>query len=233
MTVNIFTRAQRIIEAGIRSAKDNRAVCQLESIQLYSDYAEPGYRTPESGCIAVGNWNDITQYNREKGRYDTVDDAPRRVARMLEKLGVELEWSDEWTSCEGCGRLFRAVADSYDWQMAGVINDGSCLCNECVDPVEHLESLEGQSHRCNTIDTVKPDDHGYVCILAGQENGFHPGQDANPKLIAKALRSAGIKRYLFNLDGTGQFDMEFSVWVHESEDLQKAQSALASSQSTT
>ena len=49
------------------------------------------------------------------------------------------------------------------------------------------------------------------------EHGLYGGQSADPKKIGEALRKRGIERYVFNLDSVGQFDQDFSVWVHESE----------------
>ena len=36
-------------------------------------------------------------------------------------------------------------------------------------------------------------------------------------MIAKHLKKCGIRRFLFSLDSVGQFDMDFSVWVHKDE----------------
>jgi hypothetical protein len=96
-------------------------------------------------------------------------------------------------------------------------NDCEIVCEECVEsePEQHLQSLEGNADTANTL-SIHPEEHGYVCI--GEfERGFHPGQDDDPRLAAKALEKLGLKRWLFNIDSVGQFDTRFSLWIHEEE----------------
>ena len=45
---------------------------------------------------------------------------------------------------------------------------------------------------CLTI-SVELEEHGYVLVEGGFENGFYRGQDADPRLIAKALKDQGIE----------------------------------------
>lgn len=60
-------------------------------------------------------------------------------------------------------------------------------------------------------------DHGFVQAQSGFENGLYGGQAAEPGKVAAALRAKGITRFVFTIDGKGQFDMEFSVWVDAKE----------------
>jgi len=93
-------------------------------------------------------------------------------------------------------------------------------CSECIkeDPFDYLASLEGDTNNCVTLD-LDLAEHGYVLLEGGFEHGFYHGQDADPKLIGKALRDQGIEKFIFTLDSTGQFDFAFSVWVHQ-EDIE-------------
>lgn len=213
-------RVHHIIEAGVKSAKTSEGRSRIECIRLCSEgYAEPDYSDPESGVIAFGNWNDITRWDATKHEFVTIDDTPSRIAALLEKLGVELEWEDEWAICDQCGKAVRTSPTSYNWKPSYWQDDnGSITCCGCIseDPAEYLESLEGNTRKCVTLD-LDLGEHGYVLLEDGFENGFHHGQDADPKLIGTALREQGIERFLFNLDHTGQFDLGFSVWVHEVE----------------
>jgi hypothetical protein len=176
-------------------------------IELHTEgYAEPGYTDPESGIIATGNWNDPP--------------TPERVTRIFEKLGIEIEWGDEWAACDECHKLFRTQPDSYMWRRSYWLDemDGDIRCRECVleDPTDMLEQLEGKDDRALTFD-MDLAAHGYVRQDGEYESGWHPGQDDNPKTIADTLRAKGIGRFLFKVDGVGQFDVRFSLWVHESE----------------
>src|SRR5262249_4070974 len=58
---------------------------------------------------------------------------------------------------------------------------------------------------------------GYKLLADDFENGLYGGQADRPELIAEALREQDVERFIFHLDSTGQFDMAFSVYIHESE----------------
>lgn len=214
MSKDVLRRAETIIAAGLKSATTNRGRSQIESITICIGYAEPGYSDPRSGLIAFGNWNAVTKYDGDK--FVTVDDAPARVAKLLEKLGVELEWSDEWTTCSACGKAIRTKPDSYSWQPSYTTTDDGITCHECVedDPADYLQSLEGDSSRCVTL-SLDLEAHGYKLLSDDYENGLYGGQSDNPERIALALREQRVDRFIFKLDATRQFDMSFSVWVHE------------------
>lgn len=207
-------RAWRAIERATESAQTAQGRSRLEEIEIYTGYTEPGYA--EHAVVALGNWNDITRYDEATRAFEDVDRSPSAISAALEKLGCELEWSDEWARCDGCGHLVRTQPDSYSWKRSYVETDGDILCFKCIDPVDHLERLEGQSRRCNTILTIDPAQHGYVKIECSFEHGLHPGQAADPATIAKTLQRVGVRRFLFQLDETRQFDLDFSVYVHES-----------------
>lgn len=174
----------------------------------FEGYAEPGYNDPESGLITTGNWN-------PSGKDNTMP----RIGAILEKLGVELEWEDEWCECSECGKLVRTQPDSYSWTRSYWLHDGIGLyCQDCVldDPEVYLEYLEGNPKTANTLD-LDLGGQGYVKTEGEYENGFHSRQNDDPEVIAKSLRKLGINRFIFEIDGTGQFDIAFSVWVHKSE----------------
>jgi len=60
-------------------------------------------------------------------------------------------------------------------------------------------------------------EYGYSAYNSGYESGFHPGQNADPKKIAKELREKGITDFIFVMDDVNQFDCEFSVWIKQPE----------------
>lgn len=217
--MHILQRVSRIIEAGANAAKTRQGRSQIECIRLCTvGYAEPGYDDPKSGVIAFGNWNKICRYNPSTRSFEDLDDTPCRVGKLLETLGVELEWEDEWATCDGCGKAVRIKPNSYSWQAYYAVTDDGITCGDCIqeDPTDYLRSLEGRTDTCITID-LDLEEHGYVLLEDDFEHGLHEGQDADPGLIAKALGDQGIERFLFVLDSTGQFDISFSVWVHQDE----------------
>lgn len=99
---------------------------RVDEIKLFTNYAEKGYENPASGVIAVGNWNAI-----QRG---TPKDLIIRLDRILTRLGVELEWSDEWGSCDDCNSLFRTQSDCHDWTPSYSYDEkkGETLCRHCA-----------------------------------------------------------------------------------------------------
>lgn len=135
----------KILQAALNCARDNLTRNYLEEIQIHScGYAEKGYDDPESGLIATGNWNRVSQYNRETQRVESISDLPERVGKCLEKLGVELEWSDEWSCCDDCSKLIRTQPDSHFWTPSYVADydKGTFLCKECAKQDETVDDDE-------------------------------------------------------------------------------------------
>ena len=186
------------------------------NFQLHSEgYAEPGYGEPESGLIATGDWNPRS-WNRPIPKQDQT---MPRCAAILERLGVELEWEDEWATCEECEKLVRTQADSYDWTRS-YWDSGGCgiYCQDCVldDPEDYLDHLEGNTSTPNTLD-LDLEALGYQKVEDEYENGLYGGQCDDPVIIGKSLTALDIKRFVFNIDSVGQFDLAFSVWIHKTE----------------
>ena len=202
---------QKVIEAARNSSKKSYLV---DEVTFTEGYSEPGYSGNE---VALGNWNEVSVYNKETNSFDVKDNVMPRLAAILEKMGYSLEWSDEWAICNCCGKAVRTQADSYGWTASFTITDDGVTCHECIDPEEYLVSLEGDHKRANTIDRIDPENYGYVKQSDQYENGWYPGQNDNPSEIAKALREKGHERFLFGIDGVGQFDVRFSVYIHREE----------------
>lgn len=215
-----FARASKVLEIAARMAKkidkelgtwevSNR----IDEIQLHSEYAEPGY---DGDRIAIGNWNSIDKYDRAKGERVELSNLPERVCKILEKLGFECEWSDEWMSCHDCGKLVRNSPDSYSWTPSyAIVNECELLCHECIesDPSDYLEGLEGNSSSAMTLD-IDLEDHGYTKVNEEPyESGFHEGQNDNPKTIMRDLESEGYDGLIFVLVENSQFYSKFDVYA--------------------
>lgn len=213
----IADRARRIIEAGIHVARSRIGRQQIEDMTVHvHGFAEPGYQ--QADVIVLGNYNGVGRWEEVPMKWVEKDDTPKRVGDLLGRAGVELEWSDEWACCDWCHRLARTKPSSFSWQPSFWEHPLGLFCHTCVkaDPTEYLRFLEGRESSAETLG-IDLDEHNYVLVQDGYEHGFHPGQDADPKLVAKALRQQGIARFIFKLDGTGQFDCFFSVYVHSDE----------------
>src|SRR5271165_1050917 len=104
----LLARVERILDIarGMADKKDKELGTYsvgnyISDIRVYTEYCEPGYDSP-NGVIVLGNWNTITKYDRVMGS-QTISDLPKRLANIFEKMGVDVEWSDEWSDCSDCG----------------------------------------------------------------------------------------------------------------------------------
>lgn len=206
-------------KAKARARGQHRNASHMECITWTGHYSEPGYST-DKRLIVFGNWNP-ENFTPEQKRVDVM----LRLAKALERY-AELEWEDEWTTCGDCGGAIRTQPDSFGWQQSYWEDDSGAQCAECAQkhPSALLHWLEGNHRRALTFDKVDLSAHGFTQLQSGFEHGFHSGQDASPELIAKELRKVQIERFIFKLDSTGQFDFNFSVWIH-GDDLAKAAKA--------
>lgn len=171
---------------------------EIDNIGWAEGYAEPGYDAPKNGVV-LADWNVF----------------PRGLDSILERAGYAIEWSDEWTTCESCNRLVRTSPNSYSWTRSYYLaNECEIICRNCAmkDAEEYISSylLNDADH----ADTFGLDlsAHGFTRANEDSyENGFHPGQNDRPHDIAANL-PAGVE-YVFQIDGEGQFDIQFSVWT--------------------
>lgn len=168
---------------------------EVDNIGYASDYAEPGYTAGPRG-IVLANWNRF----------------PRGLDRVLERAGYTVEWSDEWSTCEDCGKLVRTSADSYGWHASYVLVDGcEIVCAQCMreDPETAIAGLLNNPDTALTIDLdlaalgfTRVDDAHFG-------HGWHPGQTDDPRTIAAQVPAS--HDYLFT--SVGQFDVRFDLWI--------------------
>ena len=217
-TDKILQQANHYREEYLKRATSSEGKSRIEEIEFCTaGYAENGYSEPDSGVIAFGNWNTITKYTDEK--FIPIDSAPSDLAKALENIDVSLEWSDEWTTCHDCGKAVRTQADSYGWKAGYAEIQGDIVCHECIasSPEEYLETLEGDYHKAVTFDEIDLEEHGYKLVASDLQNGWYGGQKASPKAIREVLVKKGVNRFIFKIDDVGQFDLTFSVYIHEDE----------------
>jgi hypothetical protein len=219
---NALEQAQRIIEIGIiysRQKHDGKAVSRLEEMQLHTQgYAEPGYTDPEGGVICLGNYNDINRYDKTTRQFILEDPTPKWAADQLEKIGVELEWDDEWYACGECYALVRTISCGFDWTPSYWCADGEILCEGCVrnDPSDYLESLDGGQGPMEL--DIDPTKHDYVEIEDSLDDYFEVAQWDNPRSLREALKEIGVERFVYTLTRRGDLASVF-IHVYELEGL--------------
>lgn len=198
MTPEYILRKSLCRSAHCSNADIKTRAQQIEYMTFAPAYAEPGYSQPAKG-ILFSRWNYFC----------------RGVDRLLEQYGYAIEWEDEWSTCQECGRAVRTQPDSYGWQPSyAIFNECELLCVDClkVDAESYLESLEDNPRTALNLPCIDPAKFGYRMLQGEFESGFHPGQTDDPKKIYAELAKSGHKRILFRIDSVGQFDMRFSVW---------------------
>ena len=178
------------------------AQSEADNIEHAGHYSEPGYEAGQKGVL-FANWNVF----------------PSELAKVLERAGYSIEWSDEWSNCYDCGGAVRTSPDSYSWERSYILVDEcSIVCHECIDWQAYCESIEDNASKAVGSD-VDPAEYGYERLSdAGAfERGLHPGQMDDPHEVLKALKAQGKTGVLFRISGVGQFDVTFETWIKESE----------------
>lgn len=195
------------------------------NIHDHDGYAEPGYGSDTMIGIAVANWNHNVDYDKIPYAHDTPEyrqflagHRTTRLGDLLERAGFELEWSDEWCTCTDCNKLLRTCSNGHGWTSSAIKYNGELSCLSCmVDNgwiSDYLEELENNPKTAVTHQDIDPSEYEYTKVIDDLETGMHPHQDDDPVVILRNLNELGFERVLFRIDGTGQFDITFSVWVH-------------------
>lgn len=213
----VVGRARRILNAGIKAAKCRSGRRRIRAMAIHTHgYAEPGYH--DADVIVTGNFDPIGRWEEVPVRWAEKDDAPKRVADLLGRIGVEVEWCDEWAACDWCHKLVRTEPDSHHWKPSFWRHPLGLYCHECVksDPDAYLRSIEGRETIADTLGVDLPK-LGYVCVLDDRIYGLHQDGMVRPKQIADALRSKGITRFVFRLDEVAPTSCTYSVFVHETQ----------------
>lgn len=111
------------------------------------EYAEPGYSDP-LGIIVFANWN-YDNGNEFVGSWidpkELEFDAEELLdsQKVLESLGCEIEWSDEWAICFDCGKAVRTQPNCWDWSPFYSVpeHSGDLVCHDCWDPSVDQEEV--------------------------------------------------------------------------------------------
>lgn len=163
----------------------------------------------EPFCASESNWKQTAESYIDNLEY----------SQEYAEPGYDIEWEDEWTTCDGCGKALRTSPNSYSWQPSFIRNGGTgeCFCKECLTN-DDLESLEDNPRTAVNLDGIDLSDYGYEEIKCGYESGWHAGQTDDPTKIYNELVKHGHSRLLFQIESVGQFDMSFCVWEKITDD---------------
>lgn len=175
--------------------------------ELCPEYGERGYSAPEGGILFC-NWNNVS----------------KRVCAYLEEAGYELEWSDEWYVDYDNGKAWRTSPDSYSWVCAIRYTEHGVLTPD--DPIEDWitdTEMTDHGHTPSALpDWITEEDlieQGYERHNGRFESGFYPGQNDDPKEVAKLMFSElDAEAVVFRIEGCGQFDLHWQAWFRRAEE---------------
>jgi len=188
----------------------------LDWYECSEDYSEPGYSKDEGKeLIFFANWNGIDE----------------DIMEQIEE-NFMVEWSDEWYQCCDCGKSIRTQADCYHWQpYYHMFNECEPVCFDCISENAGLQETllkdfiikgneididkDSVNFRLLQINDFELEDHGFKVLNQDHyENGFHPGQDDDPKTILKNLDVSFLEsnQFLFKQSEQSQFYMKFDLY---------------------
>lgn len=169
------------------------------------EYGEPGYGAVVNPAIVIADLWKLTE------RYP-------RIVQAMEDSGVDFAFYDEWTVIDG--KAFRTQPDSYGWQPSYYYWEGELIPFTGDDDIANLEGIIEDCYnspdRALNLARLQPrhlESLGWARWAGGYEHGWHPGQNDNPRDIVASFRlDHQDDDYVFVVDGTGQFDIRFSLW---------------------
>lgn len=185
----------------------------LESIDW--NYQESHETTGEIHALA--NWNALVERNATTGHYMEVSDVPRKLQKLLEAIGVDVLWEDEWMTCSECGQLVGTNPQSAWWMPRYTIrNECEVCCLDCIkkDAESYLQEHEG--HIPGPMHGINPADHGYVKVMGDQESPFE-FREPNFERMMKEYALGGVDRFIVQGTGHGQFQYNWAGFVHKTQ----------------
>ena len=161
-----------------------------------------------SDWIVLANWNHT----------------PDKLMNYIEDLGIHAHWIDEFTSCSECGNFMQTSPDCYSWTPNYITTDYGYVCRDCIEnDITIITDNEYQnSPFIDNDDKVLPvwtieliEKEGFVCYEGNFESGLHSYQTDTAEKILKAIKEIDINKFdrLWVIDGTGQFDIDFSLYL--------------------
>lgn len=193
---------------------------------VVTGYAEPGYGSDES-VVVFGDWNPPRFPREGDAPLTRAESLAPRLADALERVGANIEWLDEWSTCSECYRAVRTQSDAYSWKpFYSWVNECEIVCADCL-----REDIN------QSLDDVGAIDNADYCVtwcsdseleLAGwtqwepsdphtYENGWHPGQDDDPAAILASIKRETDADVVFRLHESSQFYITFRAYTRDAE----------------
>ena len=174
------------------------------NLEIFDDYAEPGHTLEEDKKgVLLGNWNDLDQTELDELEADW-----------------ELEWCDEWTSCEICRKLVRTSSDGWGWQPSHVFAfDVGTVCSPCLlaDSAlleQYLDQVVKTLPAILLMD-LPLEEHDFCLVCSDLDTGIHEGNTNTDFVALSTLMKQEYpeNKFIIKLDCTEQFESSYSLWT--------------------
>ena len=192
-------------------------------LHLYPYYVSESFENWQikeiNNIICENNLN--SSFGNYRGKnFLLLQDTPEELEKfgiVVDDIGVEYGFSDEYTSCSNCGNIIRTSPDSYSWTQDYYVGDCEILCNTCLN--DNIENIIVTYHddykRALTHDMISENkliELGYVKLNNEEyESGWYNHND-DPEKIAKNLWKNKYYNSVFYISNDEQFRTNFDVY---------------------
>lgn len=214
----LIDRAQRIAER----SPDSRIRSLGDSIVLAHGWTEAEGDT--DAVIVLCDWNHVANYGEPKRPGQGLF---KRLGEMLERIGVEVLWSDQHDLCITCQRVMTTEPDCHSWRPQYVFVDGEGYeCSACTTadrPDEYLDELAHEGAERIPVDEhtlfgLEPDAHGWTLVEKRDVGFYAKTDDVIAREIATPLRADGKTVLVVRVRAEYPHDYALHVWVKDEDE---------------
>lgn len=175
-----------------------------------------GYWNDDSKQVICGNWNHVgvewSEYRDipyDSEAYKALHRRDNRLCDIIEKMGWDINWSDQISSCGGC---CQAVS-----QEDLTVQDSDVFCPNCIkeDLDAYIQERTNNPKQAVRSDLCREEDliiRGFAQLEEQLENGLHAGQSARPeKFFEKHKNNYSTLVFLVERD-YNPYTVTFSLW---------------------
>jgi hypothetical protein len=219
MVYDVFESATRLIKA----ATGDKYGDGMTVTDIGKGIIESGYGDDDTVWVA-GDWNTKRFVREGEPPLTNAESMPARLGTALERIGVEILWSDQWYRCDGCFKAFLTQGDSYSWAPYYLETDGERICVDCFKSGYETDEGIREFGFVDNPDNAVPEfitdsdliEWGWEKYNGTYENGWHPGQDDNPRVIFSHIKADKPNvEVIFRLSERSQFYLRFEAWFKE------------------
>jgi hypothetical protein len=176
--------------------------------------------------IDFGEWQEEDIYTNKAVVVANWNNLPAALPDYINRLNIDIAYSDECLYCE-CGKYMNLAPGSYGWVSNFIRTDSDIICRKCIenDPSLITDNEFQDNYFINNDDVALPfwtvnliEKDGFVRYEEDYESGWHDGQTDTPESIIQDIEDIDKYERLWVIDGKGQFDIDFSLYLRKIEE---------------